>query len=209
MNLQSLRPVSHEIVASLHRLHSRSADWLTLALHEKHRADIRPENAAGVVLFVHGAPDAKWKTFASSPHACKAHGVSQRRACHALNIDRSTVRYVSSRPDDAPLREAMKAVASERRRFGYWRVDVMLDRLGIVVNQKASAALPRGEAASSPSRRAQAGTRHTKYVPVPDHANARWRLDFVSDAFTDGRRFRAMAVIDGDTRERLALMRQA
>jgi hypothetical protein len=33
-------------------------------------------------------------------HACEVHGVSQRRACQALNIDRSTVRYTSIRPDD-------------------------------------------------------------------------------------------------------------
>lgn len=55
-------------------------------------------------------PDAKRKAVA---HACEMHGVSQRRACQTLRIDRSTVRYTSIRPDDAPLREAMKAVAAE------------------------------------------------------------------------------------------------
>ena len=61
-------------------------------------------------------PDAKRKAVA---HACTVHAVSQRRACLALTIDRSTVRYTSTRPDDALSREAMKAVAAERRRFGY------------------------------------------------------------------------------------------
>jgi putative transposase len=56
--------------------------------------------------------------------------VSQRRACSVLSIDRSSVRYRSVRPDDADLRLAMKAVAAERRRFGYWRVHVMLERQG-------------------------------------------------------------------------------
>jgi putative transposase len=51
-------------------------------------------------------------------HACAVHGVSQRRACEALAVDRSSVRYRSLRPADLELREAMKAVASERRRFG-------------------------------------------------------------------------------------------
>jgi putative transposase len=80
--------------------------------------------------------------------------VSQRRACLALSIDRSTVRYTSTRPDDAPLREAMKAVAGERRRFGYRRIHIMLDRQGIVMNQKklrrlytGSYAIPAGRAA--------------------------------------------------------------
>ena len=46
-------------------------------------------------------PDAKLDAVA---HACDVHDVSQRRACQALNIDRSTVRYTSTRPDDGPLR---------------------------------------------------------------------------------------------------------
>ncbi|MBP2448861.1 transposase InsO family protein [Rhizobium leguminosarum] len=37
-------------------------------------------------------------------------------------------------------------------------------------------------------------------------ANERWSLDFVSDAFTDGRRFRVLAVVDDFTRECLALV---
>jgi putative transposase len=78
-------------------------------------------------------PDAKRKAVV---HACEVHGVSQRRACQALRIDRSTVRYTSIRADDAPLREVMKAVAAERWRFGYRRIHVMLGREGIVMNQK-------------------------------------------------------------------------
>lgn len=41
---------------------------------------------------------------------------------------------------------------------------------------------------------------------VPDRVNARWSLDFVSDIFTDSRRFRVLAVVDGYTRECLALI---
>jgi putative transposase len=41
---------------------------------------------------------------------------------------------------------------------------------------------------------------------VPNGANERWSLDFVSDAFTDGRRFRVLAVVDDYTRECLALV---
>lgn len=47
------------------------------------------------------------------------HGVSQRRACDVLAAHRSSIRYRSIRPDDAAERAAMKAVAAERRRFGY------------------------------------------------------------------------------------------
>jgi putative transposase len=117
------------------------------------------------------------------------------------------VRYASARPDDAPLREAMKAVASERRRFGYRRVHVMLDRMGIVMNQKKLRRLYREEKLQvrrRGGRKRALGTRRP--MLVPDRANARWSLDFVSDAFTDGRRFRVLAVIDDYTRECLALI---
>jgi putative transposase len=61
--------------------------------------------------------------------------MSRHWARHALNIDRSTVRCASTQPDDAQLREAMNAVASQRPRFGYQRVDIMLDRHGVLMNQ--------------------------------------------------------------------------
>lgn len=63
-------------------------------------------------------------------HLQLQHGVSERRTCDVLQIDRSSVRYKSTRSDDADLREAMKIMAAERRRFGYRRIHVMLQRQG-------------------------------------------------------------------------------
>lgn len=63
-------------------------------------------------------------------HLCSGHGVSQRRECAVLAIDRSSVRYRSLRPEDADLREAMRQVAGERWRFGYRRIHLMLERQG-------------------------------------------------------------------------------
>ena len=40
----------------------------------------------------------------------------------------------------------------------------------------------------------------------PSIANERWNLDFVSGAFTDGRRFRVLALVDDYSRECLALV---
>ena len=41
---------------------------------------------------------------------------------------------------------------------------------------------------------------------VPDRANVRWSLDFLSDTISDGRRFRVLAIVDDYTRECLALV---
>ena len=43
-------------------------------------------------------------------------------------------------------------------------------------------------------------------LALPNGPNERWSLDFVSDAFTDSRRFRILAIVDDFTRESLALI---
>ena len=149
-------------------------------------------------------PDAKRSAVV---HACDQHGVSQRRACKVLAFDRSSVRYKSIRPDDGDLREAMRKVAAERRRFGYRRIHIMLQRQGIVMNQKKLRRLYREERLQvrrRGGRKRALGTR--KPMVLPTSANERWSLDFVSDAFTDGRRFRVLAVVDDFTRECLDLI---
>jgi putative transposase len=106
------------------------------------------------------------------------------------------VRYQSVRPDDAALRKAMMAVATERRRFGYRRVHVMLERQCWQVNQKKLRRLYREEklqVRKRGGRKRALGTRRP--MLVPQRPNERWSLDFVPDAFTDGRRFRVCSVL--------------
>ena len=43
-------------------------------------------------------------------------------------------------------------------------------------------------------------------MALPEAANQRWSLDFVSDALSNGRRFRVLAVVDDFTRECLGLL---
>lgn len=140
-------------------------------------------------------------------HLCEAHDVSQRRACDVLDVDRSTVRYSSVRPDDADLRKAIRDVARERRRFGYRRICVMLERQGIHMNHKKLRRLyceEKLQVRKRGGRKRALGTRRP--LVLPSGINERWSLDFVSDAFTDGRRFRVLAVIDDYSRECLALV---
>ena len=101
-------------------------------------------------------------------HAMQEHGVSQRRACEALSVDRSSMRYRSVRPDDASIREAIKKVASERRRFGYRCIDVMLERQGIIMNLKKLRRLYREEKLTvrrRGGRKSALGTRRPLALP--------------------------------------------
>lgn len=43
-------------------------------------------------------------------------------------------------------------------------------------------------------------------MPMPDRTSARWSVGFISDTFTDSRRFRVLVVIDDYTRECLAFV---
>ena len=48
--------------------------------------------------------------------------MSERRACRIIGCVRMTVRYRSRRVDDSSLRTRLRALAHERRRFGYRRL---------------------------------------------------------------------------------------
>ena len=54
--------------------------------------------------------------------AMQEKGHSQRHACGLVGLDPKTYRYASRRSDDAVVRARLKALANERRRFGYRRL---------------------------------------------------------------------------------------
>ncbi|MBY5444493.1 IS3 family transposase [Rhizobium leguminosarum] len=169
-------------------------------------ADAKLDNAALKDLFGKEVvtPAAKRKAVA---HLMSHHGMSERRACKAIDFCRMTVRYETRRDDDHELRERMKALAHERRRFGYRRIHVLLRREGHLVNHKRLFRLYREEKLTvrkRGGRKRAIGTRAPMLVPMV--ANDRWSLDFVSDQFTDGRRLRILTVVDDCTRECLALV---
>ncbi len=138
-------------------------------------------------------------------HLVKTYRMSERRACSVIGTDRSTIRYRSRRPDDAELRERLRALAGERRRFGYRRLHVLLRREGHVVNRKKIQRLYREEGLSVRKRRGRKRATGTRAPLLTVAApNARWSVDFVHDQFAQGRRFRIFNVIDDVTKECLA-----
>lgn len=63
-------------------------------------------------------------------HLKQSLGISERRACRLVGADRKMVRYRSRRAPDTPLRDRLRELANERRRFGYRRLFVLLRREG-------------------------------------------------------------------------------
>ena len=133
------------------------------------------------------------------------HRMSERRACRVLDADRKSVRYRSRRSDDGALRERLRELANQRRRFGYRRLHILLRREGVMINRKKTQRLYREEGLAvrrRRSRRRAVGTRAP--APVLALPNQRWSLDFVHDQMVSGRRFRVLNIVDDVTRECLA-----
>ena len=134
-------------------------------------------------------------------------GCSQRRACALVDLAPKTYRHVSRRADDADVLVRLRVLASERRGFGYRRLHILLAREGVVLNHKRLFRLYREErlgVRKRGGRKRALGTRSP--MTLPEAANQRWSLDFVSDSLSSGRRFRVLAVLDDFTRECLGLV---
>jgi len=136
----------------------------------------------------------------------KSRGHSERRACVLSNLRRSTCRYKHRRPDGAELLARLRQLASERPRFGYRRLHVLLQREGVSVNRKRVYRLYRA-AGLTVRRRSRRKLRAARPLPIIalERPNQRWSMDFVHDYLADGRRLRTFNVVDAFTRECLAI----
>jgi len=100
-----------------------------------------------------------------------------------------------------------RELASARIRYGYRKIRVLLNREGWKVGKKLVYRLYREEGLGlrrRPKSRRIASA-HNRQKPRAEAPNQVWSLDFVADQFADGRRFRALTVVDGYTREGLAI----
>ncbi len=139
--------------------------------------------------------------------AVEEKGYSQRRACGLVGLHPKTYRYASKRTGDEGLRARLRELASQRRRFGYRRLGLMLERQGIKLSPKKLYRLYKEERLTvrkRGGRKRALGTRAP--MAIPQDRNLRWSLDFVMDTLVSGRRFRILTVIDDFTRECLSLV---
>jgi putative transposase len=131
--------------------------------------------------------------------------VSARHAQRVVGLSRGTAHYASKR-DDGVLRETLRRLASERRRFGYRRLSVMLEREGQGCNIKKVYRIYREEGLMVRKRKGRKRAIGMRLpLPKPDKVGQVWSLDFMSDALSCGRRFRVLGVMDQCSRECLTL----
>jgi putative transposase len=137
-------------------------------------------------------------------------GVSERRACRALGVPRSTQRYVATeREREEELLLRIVALAREHPRYGYRRIGALLRREGWSVNLKRVHRLWRREGLKVPQvqrKRRRLGSGENgctrRRAERPNHV---WSYDFVMDQTADGRRLKILPIVDEFTRECLAI----
>lgn len=122
-------------------------------------------------------------------------------------LARSTFRYEPRPRNDEALLARIREIALTRVRYGYWRIYTLLRREGWEVNHKRVYRLYRLEGlnlrSKRPRRNRAAAHRLERVEETRPHQS--WSMDFVADALFDGRKFRALTVVDNYSRLCLAI----
>jgi putative transposase len=119
-----------------------------------------------------------------------------------VNLSRTAYGYQPHREDDAALRNRLRDLAGQRKRFGSPRLHIMLKRERLVVNHKRTERIYREEGLALRRKRRRKGAAITRMIiPAPERPNQKWSMDFVTDSTVTGRRFRALAIVDNYSRE--------
>jgi putative transposase len=128
-------------------------------------------------------------------------GISQRRSCALIGVDRTSCRYVARRKADEDLRQQLRELAAKKSRWGY-RTLLDIVRRKQVVNHKKLHRLYKLEKLQVRLRRRRKRV-VAQRVPMvlPERANQRWSMDFTRDTLANGRPFRTLNIVDDYTRE--------
>jgi putative transposase len=134
---------------------------------------------------------------------------SERRVCELMRIPRMSYRY-QSRRDDTWLRERLVELAREKPRYGYRRLNALLQRHreqkgGERINHKRVERVYRDLGLSVRRNRRKRLQRMLRPRPILTAPNQEWAIDFASDVAASGHRVRIFSVVDSYTRECLAL----
>ena len=136
-----------------------------------------------------------------------AYRVSSRRACAVIRLERSVWYYRSKARDSTVLTHRIKEIAQTRIRYGYLRIYTLLRREGWKDNHKRVYRLYCQEGLNLRSkrpRRNRASAHRLERISFSTIHQC-WSMDFVADQLFDGRKIRALTVVDNYSRQCLAI----
>jgi putative transposase len=121
-----------------------------------------------------------------------------------MSIAVSSLRYQSRRSDEQ-LRDRLVALAGEKPRYGYRRLQVLVEREGEQVNHKRLYRVYRAAGLCLRRKKRKHCVRTGLPLTQTTAANQEWALDFAHDVIAAGRTIRVLSIVDTYTRECLAL----
>jgi len=134
------------------------------------------------------------------------HGVSERQACKAVRLPRSTYQYKHKEKDDTEIIELLGALVEKHPSIGFWMCFYRLRNMGYQWNHKR---VYRVYTAMQLNIRRKAKkripTRVKQALMQPEKPNQVWSLDFMSDSLWDGKKYRILNILDDYNREVLAI----
>ncbi|SVV62064.1 IS3 family element, transposase orfB [Klebsiella pneumoniae] len=118
-----------------------------------------------------------------------------------------TVYHWQSRRDDRAITLRIREIAETRIRYGCPRIHIQLRREGWPVNHKKTHRIYCLEGLNLRKKRPRrhVSAAHRQQRPVLSGVDQCWSMDFVSDNLFNGRRFRALTVVDNFSRECVAI----
>ncbi len=128
------------------------------------------------------------------------------QACKIVRLSRSSFQYKHKPKDDSEIQDALTAVVGKHPAIGFWQSYYRFRNKGHHWNHKRVRRIYR-QMKLNIRRRAKKRlpARVKQPLIIPAAANHTWSIDFMSDALTDGRKFRLLNVIDDYNRESLAI----
>ncbi len=118
-----------------------------------------------------------------------------------------TVYHYQSRRDDRAVTQRIREIAETRVRYGVQRIHILLRREGWLINHKKTHRIYCQEGLNLRTKRPRrhVTARHRQEHPAVTAADQCWSMDFVADNLFNGRRIRALTVVDNFSRECLAI----
>lgn len=132
--------------------------------------------------------------------------ISERRACQAMQMHRSSYRYGSRNPVD----ETYQRVVALSRKYPYWgyrKIHPLLRREGVAINRERVRLIRRREGLQVPRKRVKRRVlgKTTQWVKQAHYPNHVWSYDFVFDNTDDARTLKCLTVVDEFSRRGLPI----
>jgi transposase InsO family protein len=129
--------------------------------------------------------------------------ISERRACQAMIINRSSYRYVGIKEPIDEVHRTVMRLSDQYRYWGYRKIYDLMKGQGIAVSRERVRLIRRREGLQVITRRKKRRLlgQTTQWVHRACYPNHVWSYDFVFDQTEDRRTLKCLTVVDEFTRQ--------